>query len=97
MIGRRDKLGRIDLTDPNNLSNKVLSEQETRKKLLLKARTEGYEKDLLLLFAKYEKLMKNAKDDKERKDIAIFLIDHEIALIRHRTAAIPAYQLQRLS
>jgi len=70
MIGRRDKLGRIDLTDPNNLSNKVLSEQETRKKLLLKARTEGYEKDLLLLFAKYEKLMKNAKDDKERKDIA---------------------------
>lgn len=70
MIGRRDKSGRIDLTDPNNLSNKVLSEQETRKKLLLKARTEGYEKDLLLLFAKYEKLMKNAKDDKERKDIA---------------------------
>ena len=70
MIGRRDKLGRIDLTDPNNLSNKVLSEQETRKKLLLKARTEGYEKDLLLLFAKYEKLMKNAKDDKEKKDIA---------------------------
>lgn len=70
MIGRRDSLGRIDLSDPNNLSNKVLSEKETRQKLLLKARAEGYEKDLLLIFAKYEKLMKNAKDDKERKDIA---------------------------
>lgn len=70
MIGKRDSLGRIDLTDPNNLSDKILGEKETRKKLLLKARFEGFEKDLLLLFAKYDKLMKNAKSDLERKDIA---------------------------
>jgi hypothetical protein len=70
MIGKRDSLGRIDLSDPNNLNNKVLPEEETRRKLLLKARKEGFEKDLLLLFAKYDKLMRNAKDDKERKDIA---------------------------
>ena len=55
MIGKRDSLGRIDLSDPNNLNNKVLPEEETRRKLLLKARKEGFEKDLLLLFAKYDK------------------------------------------
>ena len=27
MIGRRDRLGRIDLTDPNNLSDKVAGEK----------------------------------------------------------------------
>lgn len=69
MIGKRDSQGRVDLSDPNNLNNKVLDEKETRRKLLLKARYEGYEKDLLLLFAKYDKLIRNATSDKERIDI----------------------------
>jgi hypothetical protein len=61
--------GKIDLTDANNLSDKVLGEQETRKKFLQTAREYGFEKDMLLLFAKYDNLLKLAKDEKERKDI----------------------------
>jgi hypothetical protein len=72
IIGRRDSSGRIDLTDPNNLSNKVLDEKTTRKKLLARAREEGYEKDMLMLFAKYDKMLRLATSDKERKDIAQF-------------------------
>lgn len=60
----------IDATDPNNLSNKVLEERETRKRLLNHARLIGCERDMLLLFAKYDKLMRNCTNDKERADIA---------------------------
>jgi len=70
MIGRRDSHGRIDLTDPNNLSDKVVDEQTSRRKWLMKARQEGYEKDMLLLFAKYDRLMRLATSDKEKADIA---------------------------
>lgn len=70
MTGRRDSLGRIDLTDPNNLSDKVLDEKTSRRKWLARARAEGYEKDMLLLFAKYDRLMRLATSDKERADIA---------------------------
>lgn len=62
--------GKIDLTDTNNISNKVVSEKDSRRKWLMKARQEGYEKDMLLLFSKYDRLMRLAKDDKERADIA---------------------------
>jgi hypothetical protein len=60
----------IDATDPNNVSKKVLPEQETRKRLLTHARMLGFEKDMLLLFAKIDKLMRNCTNDKERSDIA---------------------------
>lgn len=60
---------KIDATDPNNLSNKVLSERETRKKLLNHARLVGCEKDMMLLFAKYDKLLRNCSNEKEREDI----------------------------
>lgn len=70
MTGRVDSQGRIDLTDPNNLSNKVVSEKDSRRKWLARAREEGYEKDMLLLFAKYDRLMRLATDEKERADIA---------------------------
>ena len=60
----------IDATDPSNLSNRVLEERETRKRLLNHARMAGCEKDMLLLFAKYDKLMRNCTNDKERADIA---------------------------
>lgn len=60
----------IDASDPNNLSNKILTEQETRKRLLRHARLVGCERDMLLLFAKYDGLMRNCTNQKERQDIA---------------------------
>lgn len=69
----RDLPGEIiktDATDPNNLSKKVLEERETRRRLLTHARMIGCEKDMLLLFAKYDKLMRNCTNNKEREDIA---------------------------
>lgn len=61
---------KIDTSNPNNLSDKVLGEKETRKRLLTHARLVGCEKDMLLLFAKYDKLMRNCTNEKERTDIA---------------------------
>lgn len=63
---------KIDATDPNNLSDKVLDEHKTRKRLLNHARLVGCEKDMLLLFAKADKQMRNCTNDKERKDIGKF-------------------------
>lgn len=60
---------KIDATDPNNLSNKVLTEQETRKRLLTHARIVGCERDMLLLFSKYDKLMRNCTNERERDDM----------------------------
>ena len=61
----------IDL-DYNEIinKNKILSEQETRKNLLTHAKMEGCYKEMLMIFAKYDKLMRNCTNDKERKDIA---------------------------
>lgn len=61
---------KINADDPNNLSSKVLEERETRKRLLNHARTLGFEKDMMILFAKYDKLLRNCTNDKERSDIA---------------------------
>jgi hypothetical protein len=61
---------KIDATDPNNISNKVLPEAETRKRLLKHARLVGCEGDMKLLFQKYDRLLKNCTNDKERADIA---------------------------
>jgi hypothetical protein len=60
---------KIDGDDPNNLNNTVLNERETRKRLLNHARLVGCEKDMMLLFAKYDKLMRNCSNDKERIDM----------------------------
>jgi hypothetical protein len=60
---------KIDATDPNNLGNRVASERETRSRLLTHARMVGCEKDMLLLFAKFDKLMRNCTNDKEREDM----------------------------
>jgi hypothetical protein len=59
----------IDATNPDNLSNKVLPEQETRRRLLSHARLVGCEKDMLLLFKKYDNLLRNCTNEKERSDI----------------------------
>lgn len=61
---------KIDATDPNNLSDKVLGERETRTRLLTHARMVGCEKDMMLLFVKYDKLMKSCTNESERADIA---------------------------
>lgn len=67
---------KIDATDPNNLSDKVLAERETRRRLLTHARMVGCEKDMLLLFAKADKLRKNCTNEKERQDMGkLFIID----------------------
>lgn len=63
-------IGKIDATDPANLSKRILEERETRKRILTHARLVGCERDMLLLFAKYDKLLRNCTNEKERNDIA---------------------------
>jgi hypothetical protein len=70
MRERLDAQGRIDLTNVDNLSDKVVNEQDSRRKWLMRARAEGYEKDMLLLFSKYDRLIRLATEPKERADIA---------------------------
>lgn len=61
---------KIDMTDAANVSNKVLPERETRKRLLKHARIVGCEGDMKLLFDKYDRLIRNCTNDKERADMA---------------------------
>jgi hypothetical protein len=60
---------KINLDDPENYSNKVLSEKETRKRLLSHASIVGCYKEMLMLFSKFDKLLNNCNNDKERSDI----------------------------
>lgn len=60
---------KIDATNHNNLSNKVVDEKETRRRILLTAKEMGCEKEMILLFAKYDNLMRNCTNAKEREDI----------------------------
>lgn len=61
---------KIDATDPANLNSTPLSEKETRKRLLTHARLLGFEKDMLLLFVKYDRLLRNCTNEQERSDIS---------------------------
>lgn len=58
------------LDDNSNVSSRVLTEQETRRRLLTHARLVGCERDMLLLFAKYDKLIRNCPNEEERRDMA---------------------------
>jgi hypothetical protein len=60
----------IDSTNPDDVSQKVTSEKETRIKFLTVARWAGREKDMLLLFAKFDKLMRAATNEDKRKDVS---------------------------
>lgn len=60
---------KIDLTKAANLSDKVLGEMESRRRILKHARLVGMEKDMLIIFAKYDKLLRNCTNEKERADI----------------------------
>lgn len=61
---------KIDATDPKNLSDKILPENETRKRLLKHAKLVGCEYDMKMLFKKYDNLLKNCTNEKEREDIS---------------------------
>ena len=60
----------FDSTRPEDLSSKVTDEQNTRKKFLTVAKWAGREKDMLLIFVKFDKLMREANDDDKKKDIS---------------------------
>jgi hypothetical protein len=64
-----DPNNKVDATNPDNLSERIAGEKETRRKILSYARNVGFEQEMLLLFAKYDKLLHNCKNDKEREDI----------------------------
>lgn len=61
---------KIDATKSENISDKIVPEHESRRRWLTYARAHGFEKDMLLLFAKYDKLMRNCTNEQERKDIS---------------------------
>jgi hypothetical protein len=65
-----DPNGPIDLTNPANLNDNVLPEYETRKKLLNHARSIGCEREMMMIFAKYDRLARTCKNDSERMDIS---------------------------
>jgi hypothetical protein len=55
--------------DGDKTKLKVLDEKDTRKKLMNYARQRGFEQDLIILLNKYDILMRNCTNEKERKDI----------------------------
>lgn len=59
----------VDYDDPNSYNGKVMPEDETRRKLLLKAKRLGCEKEVRIIFDKYDKLMRVCPNDSERADI----------------------------
>lgn len=60
----------FDSTNPDDISQKVTDERETRKKFLTVARWAGREADMLILFAKYDKMRRETFDEDKRKDIS---------------------------
>lgn len=57
----------IDSTNHTDISTKVTSEKETRSKFLTVARWAGRERDMLLIFAKFDKLLRNCEDNEDKK------------------------------
>lgn len=60
----------FDSTRPEDLSSKVTDEMETRKKFLTVARWAGRERDMLVLFAKFDKMRRECNDDSKKRDIS---------------------------
>ena len=65
-----NNIEKIDLTNPNNLDQKVVPENETRRRILQHARLVGCEKDMIILLDKYDRLLRNCTNDRERQDIS---------------------------
>lgn len=60
----------IDGNNPDNLSGKPSSEQETRRKFLTVAQWAGRQQDMLKLFAQFDRLLREANDEAKRKDVS---------------------------
>lgn len=58
------------ILDQSHVSEKILPEQESRRRMLSHARLVGCEREMLLLFSKYDKLMRNCTGEAERRDIS---------------------------
>jgi hypothetical protein len=56
--------------DGFNLSNKVLPEAESRRRILKHAKQEGCLKEMMILLAKYDNLLRHCTNEKERNDIS---------------------------
>lgn len=59
--------GKIDLDDPSNFSDKVLSEKDTRSRLLNYAKQQGFYKELILLLHTWDQRMRLCSNEEERK------------------------------
>lgn len=60
----------MDSNNEDDLSRRVTDERETRRKFLTVARWAGREKDMMLLFHKFDKLQRETNDPEKQKDIA---------------------------
>lgn len=61
---------RISSDNPDDVSNKVTDEKETRRKFLQVAHWAGRSRDMMLLFAKFDKLQRETSDPEKKTDIA---------------------------
>lgn len=59
----------IDYDDPNSYNDRVMPEDETRRKILNQARRLGCETEIRNIFNKIDKLMRNCTNESERLDI----------------------------
>lgn len=60
----------MDTNNPDDLSEKVTSETKTREHFLTVANWAGRQKDMLMLFYKFDRLQRETTDDAKRRDIA---------------------------
>lgn len=58
-----------DYDDPESFNGKIMPEDETRRKILFKARQLGCEKEIRIIFNKIDGLMRNCTNPAEREDI----------------------------
>lgn len=66
MVLKLDKNGQPEL----NISDRVLPEQETRRKVLNRCKQLGCYNEAIAIFNKYDKLLYKCTNQKERDDIA---------------------------
>lgn len=59
----------IDGNNPDNLSSKPSSEQDTRRKFLTVATWAGRQGEMLAIFARFDKQLREAGDEAKKKDI----------------------------
>lgn len=61
---------KIDASDPDNLSSKPTGEAETRRKFLTVAQWAGRQKEMLAIFNRFDKMMRDAKSEEQKKDMS---------------------------